>query len=177
MNENIVITIVIVNYNVREFLEQALISVKKALTKIPSEIIVVDNASIDGSVMMLKQRFPEIKLIESKRNLGFSAGNNLAIQEAKGDYVVLLNPDTVVQEDTFDKLLDFFKRTPDASAATCKIINPDGSFSVDCRHSIPTPLTAFWKLLGLNRLFPKSRIFGRYNLTYLDENEINQPAR
>ena len=174
MNENIVITIVIVNYNVREFLEQALISVKKALTKIPSEIIVVDNASIDGSVMMIKQRFPDIKLIESKRNLGFSAGNNLAIQKAKGDYVVLLNPDTVVQEDTFDKLLDFFKRTPDASAATCKIINPDGSFSVDCRHSIPTPLTAFWKLLGLNRLFPKSRIFGRYNLTYLDENEINQ---
>ena len=134
----------------------------------------VDNASIDGSVTMLKQRFPNVKLIESNHNLGFSAGNNLAIHKARGEFIVLLNPDTVVQEDTFHVLLDFFEKTPDASAATCKIINPDGSFSVDCRHSIPTPLTAFWKLLGLNRLFPKSRIFGRYNLTYLDENEINQ---
>ncbi|HES58907.1 MAG TPA: glycosyltransferase, partial [Caldithrix sp.] len=174
MSENIVISVIIVNYNVREFLEQALISVKKALKNISSEIIVVDNASIDGSVTMLKQRFPNVKLIESNHNLGFSAGNNLAIHKARGEFIVLLNPDTVVQEDTFHVLLDFFEKTPDASAATCKIINPDGSFSVDCRHSIPTPLTAFWKLLGLNRLFPKSRIFGRYNLTYLDENEINQ---
>ncbi len=174
MKKNPVISIIIVNFNVREFLEQALISIKKALKTIPSEIIVVDNASIDGSVHMLKQRFPETKLIENKKNLGFSAGNNLALKEAKGEYVVLINPDTVVQEDTFEVLLDFFKKTPDASAVTCKIINPDGSFSVDCRHSIPTPLTALWKLLGLNKLFPKSKIFGRYNLTYLDENEINQ---
>ena len=174
MKNGILISIVIVNYNVREFLEQAINSAKKALKGIPSEIIVVDNASIDGSVTMLKQRFPDIELIESKKNLGFSAGNNLALRKVSGEYVVLLNPDTVIQEDTFTKLLEFFNETPDASAATCKIINPDGSFSIDCRHSIPTPLTAFWRLIGLNKLFPKSRIFGRYNLTYLDENEINQ---
>ena len=98
MEKNTVISIIIVNYNVREFLEQALISVKKALKNIPSEIIVVDNASIDGSVHMLKQRFPEIKLLENKKNLGFSAANNLALKEVKGKYVVLINPDTVVQE-------------------------------------------------------------------------------
>jgi len=168
------ISVIIVNYNVQEFLEQTLLSLDKALLDTTSEIIVVDNASIDGSVKMVRKRFPNVQLIESPKNLGFSAGNNLGIKEAQGQYIVLLNPDTVVQEDTFQKLLDFFARTPAASAATCKILNPDGSFSVDCRHSVPTPLTAFWKLLGLDRLFPKSKVFAKYNLTYLDENELNQ---
>ncbi len=168
------ISIIIVNYNVRDFLEQALLSAGRALQNIPSEIIVVDNASVDGSVQMIKERFPEVILIENKKNVGFSAGNNVGLRRAKGAFIVLLNPDTVVQEDTFTKLLKFFESSPQASAATCKILNPDGTFSVDCRHSIPTPLTAFWKLLGLDRLFPKSRIFAKYNLTYLDENEMNQ---
>ncbi|MEJ2052838.1 MAG: glycosyltransferase [Calditrichaceae bacterium] len=174
MTEHPVISIIIVNYNVRDFLEQALNSAKRALKKIPSEIFVVDNASIDGSVAMVKQRFPDIRLIESKKNVGFSAGNNLALKKAKGKYIVLLNPDTVIQEDTFRVLLEFFESTPDATAATCKIINPDGSFSVDCRHSIPTPMTALWKIIGFNKLFPNSKIFGRYNLTFLDENKISE---
>lgn len=168
------LSIIIVNYNVRDFLEQALISLERALADIEAEIIVVDNASFDGSGQMLIQRFPDVRLIKNEKNVGFSAANNQALRVAKGEYIVLLNPDTVVQEDTFTKLLDFFEQYPDASAATCKILNPDGTFSVDCRHSIPTPSTAFWKLIGLNRVFPKSRIFGRYNLTYLDENEINR---
>ena len=168
------ISVIIVNYNVRDFLEQALLSAGRALQNIPSEIIVVDNASADGSVQMIKERFPDVILIENKQNTGFSAGNNLGLRRASGKFIVLLNPDTVVQEDTFTKLLEFFEATPGASAATCKILNPDGTFSVDCRHSIPTPLTAFWKLLGLDRLFPKSRFFAKYNLTYLDENELNQ---
>ncbi len=165
------ISIIIVNYNVRDFLEQCLLSLRRALAHIPSEVWVVDNNSVDGSVNMLRERFPEVRLIASKSNLGFSGGNNLALKQARGRFIVLLNPDTVVQEDTFSSLLRFFEEHPDASAATCKILNPDGSFAVDCRHSIPTPSTAFWKLLGLNRLFPKSKIFGRYNLTYLDEND------
>ncbi len=165
------ISIILVNYNVKDFIEQALISIKRALKGISSEIFVVDNASIDGSVQMLRRRFPEVQLIENNKNVGFSAGNNIAIKEARGDYIVLINPDTVVQEDTFTNLVDFFDRNPQASAATCKILNPDGSFSIDCRHSIPTPLTAFWKLIGFTRLFPKSKIFGKYNLTYLNENE------
>ncbi len=170
-DSNVVISVIIVNFNVREFLEQALESVFRALKGIPSEIIVVDNASVDGSVQMVRQRFKEVILIENKENVGFSAANNQGLEVARGEFIVLLNPDTVVQEDTFKKLLEFFERTPDASAATCKILNPDGTFSVDCRHSIPTPLTAFWKVTGLARLFPKSKIFGRYNLTYLDENQ------
>jgi GT2 family glycosyltransferase/lipopolysaccharide/colanic/teichoic acid biosynthesis glycosyltransferase len=165
------ISVVIVNYNVKDFLEQALISVKRALSNIDSEIMVVDNNSVDGSVQMMKRKFGDIQLIESEKNLGFSAGNNLALKKAAGEFIVLLNPDTVVQEDTFVKLLAFFDKTPKASAATCKILNPDGSFSIDCRHSVPTPLTAFWKIIGLASLFPKNKAFGKYNLTYLNENE------
>ena len=170
--QEIVISVIIVNYNVREFLEQCLNSVQRALNNIPSEIIVIDNASVDGSVPVIRQRFPDVILIENKANKGFSAANNQGLEIARGQFIVLLNPDTVVQEDTFVKLLEFFEKTPDASAATCKILNPDGTFSVDCRHSIPTPLTAFWKVVGLSRIFPKSKIFGRYNLTYLDENSL-----
>ncbi len=166
------ISVVIVNYNVKEYLAQALHSLQRALKGIPHEIFVVDNASVDGSPAYIRKHFPEVHLLESKKNLGFARANNLALQKVSGEYVVLINPDTVVQEDTFHKLLQFFKQTPDASAATCKIINPDGTFSVDCRHAIPTPMIAFWKVTGLSRIFPRSRIFGQYNLTYLDPNEI-----
>ncbi len=151
----------------------ALESIQKALLNIPHEIFVVDNASVDGSVEMIKKQFPQIKLIENNSNIGFAAANNKAMKEAGGEFVVLINPDTIVQEDTFFSLIKFMESHPDAGAATCKILNPDGSFSVDSRHSIPTPLTAFWKQIGLNRLFPGSKTFARYNLTYMDENEIN----
>lgn len=166
------ISVVIVNYNVRDYLAQALLSLQKALAGIPHEIFVVDNASVDGSVAYIRKHFPEVKLIVNKENVGFARANNQALRLVQGEFVVIINPDTVVQEDTFTTLLEFFRSHPDASAATCKIINPDGSFSVDCRHSIPTPSIAFWKVTGLSRLFPKSRIFGQYNLTYLDPNEI-----
>jgi GT2 family glycosyltransferase/lipopolysaccharide/colanic/teichoic acid biosynthesis glycosyltransferase len=168
------ISIIIVNYNVKDFLEQALISIKRSLENISSEIFVVDNDSSDESIPMIKERFPEVILIENKVNSGFSAANNLAIARAKGEFIVLINPDTVVQEDTFVKLLEFFDEHPQASAATCKILNPDGTFSVDSRHSIPTPMTAFWKLIGFNKLFPKSKIFARYNLTFLSEDDIHK---
>jgi GT2 family glycosyltransferase len=94
------------------------------------------------------------------------------LHQAKGAFLLLINPDTIVQEDTFSSLINFMERTPDAGAATCKILNPDGSFSVDCRHSIPTPMAAFWKLIGFSKLFPKNKIFGRYNLTYLDPEQM-----
>lgn len=162
------ISVVIVNYNVKEYLEQALISLQRALTGISNEIFVVDNASIDGSVAHIRQRFPAVNIIESSENLGFGKANNLALAQVRGEFVVLINPDTVVQEDTFTALLDFFEKQPDAGAATCKIINPDGSFSIDCRHNIPKPIDAFWKVIGFSKLFPKSKIFARYHLTYLD---------
>ncbi len=165
------ISIVIVNYNVKEYLEQALISIQRALVDISSDIWVVDNASVDGSVEHIRNRFPDVKLVESKENLGFGRANNVALAKAQGEFIVMINPDTVVQEDTFSKLLTFFEETPDAGAATCKVINPDGSFSVDCRHSIPTPMIAFWKVTGMSKLFPKSKIFAKYNLTYLDPDD------
>jgi hypothetical protein len=171
MSEPVKISVVIVNYNVKEYLEQALLSLQRALASISHEIFVVDNASIDGSVPYIRQRFPEVILLESSENLGFGKANNLALKQISGEYVVLINPDTVVQEDTFTALLDFFEQHPEAAAATCKILNPDGSFSIDCRHNIPTPLDAFWKVIGFSKLFPKSKIFARYHLTYLDSEE------
>lgn len=162
------ISIVVVNYNVKEYLAQALYSFQRALRGISHEIYVVDNASVDGSAAYLKKNFPWVNIIENETNVGFARANNQALRLVKGQYIVVINPDTVVQEDTFSGLLEFFKKTPDASAATCKIINPDGSFSVDCRHSIPTPSIALWKVAGLSKLFPRSKIFGQYNLTYLD---------
>ena len=171
-NRPIKISVIIVNYNVKEYLAHALSSIERALESIPHEIIVIDNHSIDGSVPFLRKQFPDLRLIENQENVGFGKANNQGLQEARGEYLVLINPDTVVQEDTFTTLLHFFETTPDAAAATCKIINPDGSFSIDCRHSIPTPSIALWKVLGLSRIFPRSRIFGQYNMTYLDEDEI-----
>ncbi len=165
------ISVIIVNYNVKEYLEQALLSLQRALRDIPHEIFVVDNASVDGSVAHIRARFRKVIILENGENVGFGRANNMALAQARGEFVVLINPDTVVQEDTFEKLLAFFAETPAAGAATCKIINPDGSFSVDCRHNIPTPLDALWKVLGLGRLFPRSRIFARYNLTYLDPDQ------
>ena len=165
------ISIIIVSYNVRDFLLHALQSINKALKNIPAEITVVDNASVDGSVQAVRKHFQNVKVIENEVNIGFSAANNLAIKKAEGEYIVLINPDTLVQEDTFSKLIYFMEDNPEAGGATCKILNPDGTFSIDSRHSVPKPSTALWKFLGLNRLFPKSKIFGRYNLTYLDPDE------
>jgi len=162
------ISVIIVNYNVKEFLEQSLVSVQKALKKIRSEIIVIDNASTDGSVEFLKKRFPKVKLIENKENLGFARSSNLGMKQAKGAYLAILNPDTIVQEDTFSKMLKFFQENPDTGMLGCKILNPDGTLQLACRRSFPTPWVAFTKLSGLSHLFSKSKLFGKYNLTYLD---------
>jgi GT2 family glycosyltransferase len=167
------ISVIIVNYNVREFLYQCIRSIEKSLGRITHEIIVIDNASVDGSVEMVRREFPAVRLHINDRNTGFAVANNIGMKQARGNYLVLINPDTIVREDTFTILLDFMNSHPDAGVAASKILNPDGSFSVDSRHSIPTPATAFWKLIGLNRLFPRSRVFGRYNMTYLDQDEIN----
>ena len=168
------LSVIIVNYNVRDFLQQALTSVRSALKDIPAEILVVDNASHDGSVEMVRQQFPEVRLIANDRNLGFAHANNQALKQARGRFFALINPDTVVQEDTFRVLLDFFETHPDAGMVGCKILNPDGSLQLACRRSVPTPWVAFTKLVGLSSLFPRSRLFGRYNLTYLDPDQITE---
>jgi len=168
------LSVVIVNYNVKEYLENALVSVQNAVKNLSSEIFVVDNGSEDGSCKMLKEKFPDVHLIENTYNIGFAKANNKALNQCKGDYVVLINPDTLVQEDTFEKLIAFFRKNKDTGMVGCKILNPDGSLQLACRRSFPTPFTAFSRLVGLSKIFPKSRIFGRYNLTYLDPDEITE---
>jgi len=168
------LSIIIVNYNVKEFLQNLIHSIYQAVKNITYEIIIVDNASEDGSIEFLKEKFSDVKLIENKKNLGFSKANNIGLKEAKGEFLLLLNPDTIVSEDTFDKMIMFFKENPGAGLAGCKILNPDGTLQLACRRSFPGPWTSFCKVTGLSSFFPKSRLFARYNLTFLDENQTNE---
>ena len=168
------LSIIIVNYNVKEFLKNLLNSLKKAVSEIPTEIIVIDNASTDGSVEEIRLKFPDVKLIANEKNVGFGAANNQGFKIAKGNIFVLINPDTIVKENTFEKLIDFFKSKPDAGIVGCKVLNPDGTLQLACRRSFPGPWTSFTKVTGLSKLFPNSKLFARYNLTYLDENKINE---
>lgn len=169
-------SIIIINFNVKDFLRQALLSVRRAVSGLTAEIIVVDNASEDGSVETVRAEFPEVRVIENVDNLGFAVANNQALRTARGRFLVLLNPDTVVQENTFTAIRDFFcsSEGQDAGMVGCKILNPDGTLQLACRRSFPTPWVAFTRLSGLSKLFPKSRVFGKYNLTYLDENALTE---
>ncbi len=168
------LSVVIVNYNVREFLNQALRSVERAAAGLTVEVFVVDNNSVDGSVEMVRRGFPDVHLIANEQNVGFGAANNQAIRQARGRYVLILNPDTIVQEDTFSTLVRFMDEHPEAGAVGCKILNPDGSFALESRRAFPTPRVAFFRMVGLSRLFPQSRRFGCYNLTYLPIDEVTE---
>ena len=167
------VSIIIVSYNVKEYLQECITSIRKALAGIAAEIFVVDNASDDGSAALIKERFPGVQLIANTENLGFARANNLALTRAQGRFIVLINPDTVTQEDTFSTLLRFMDENPDAGMVGCKVLNPDGTLQHACRRSYPTPWVALTRLTGLSFLFPKSRLFGRYNLTYLPEDKIS----
>ena len=164
------LSIIIINYNAKEFLQNLIHSLQKALSKITHEIIVVDNASDDGSVEFIRDKFPQIHLIVNKTNVGFSKANNEALKISKGKFILLINPDTIVSEDTINRMIYFLNQNPDAGLAGCKILNPDGSLQLACRRSFPGPWTSFCKVTGLSTLFPKSKLFAKYNLTYLDEN-------
>jgi GT2 family glycosyltransferase len=168
------LSIVIVNYNVRYFLEQCLLSVKRAIEGIEAEVFVVDNASADGSVEMVQQKFPFVKIIANKNNVGFSKANNQAIEIAAGKYVLLLNPDTVVAEDTFSKCIAFMDARPDAGALGVRMVEGKGNFLPESKRGLPTPSVAFYKTFGLSKLFPKSESFGRYHLGFLSEHETNE---
>ncbi len=165
------LSIVIVNYNVQYFLEQCLISIEKAIKNIPTEVFVVDNNSVDQSVDIVKQKFPWVTLIESKINLGFSKGNNLAIKQCVGEYILLINPDTLVEEDTFEKCIEFMDEHPDAGGLGVKMMDGKGNFLPESKRSLPTPIVAFYKIFGLASLFPKSKKFGRYHLGHLNEDQ------
>ncbi len=169
------LSIIIVNYNVKHFLEQCLYSVQKALKNIHNaEIFVVDNNSVDGSCTMMREKFPDIHLIENKKNIGFARANNQAIKLAKGEYILILNPDTIVEEDTFEKIIDFMAHHPDAGVLGVKMIDGKGNFLPESKRALPTPTVAFYKIFGLSKLFPKSKTFNKYHLGYLNKEEIHQ---
>jgi GT2 family glycosyltransferase len=168
------LSIVIVNYNVEHFLEQCLYAVKKAIDTETTEVWVVDNSSVDGSVAMVKEKFPWVKLIESKKNLGFSSGNNLAIRQSTGEYILLLNPDTVVEEDTFEKCIEFMDQHPEAGGLGVKMLDGNGHYLPESKRGLPTPWVAFYKIFGLTSLFPRSARFARYYLGHLPNNETNE---
>ncbi|MSP57918.1 MAG: glycosyltransferase [Flavobacteriaceae bacterium] len=167
------LSIVIVNFNVKHFLEQALISVEKAIVQLDTEVWVVDNNSVDGSVGMVQEKFPWVKLIANTENTGFSRANNQAMRKSRSEYILLLNPDTVLQEDSLVRCLDYFDRHEKAGALGVRMIDGKGKFLPESKRGLPTPRVALYKMLGLSALFPKSRVFGRYHLQYLSENETH----
>ncbi|MEI8202483.1 MAG: glycosyltransferase [Bacteroidota bacterium] len=168
------LSIVIVNYNVEFYLEQCLHSVQNATKNIVSEIIVVDNNSVDTSVEMLKNKFPEVKLIKNNENVGFSKANNQAIKVSKGEYVLLLNPDTIVEDDTFSKIISFMDAHPKAGGLGVKMLDGKGNFLPESKRGLPTPKIAFFKVFGLARLFPTTKTFGGYHLGYLNSENIHE---
>ncbi len=167
------LSVIIVNYNVKYFLEQALHAVRKACHNLDTEVIVVDNNSVDGSAAMVRQKFPEVTLIANTENLGFSKANNQAIQRSAGEYILLLNPDTVVEEDTFEKTVRFMDDHPDAGALGVKMLDGKGNFLPESKRAFPSPDVAFYKIFGLSALFPKSKTFGKYHLGHLPEDQVH----
>lgn len=179
------LSIVIVNYNVKFFLDQCLESVYGSdLTladacriedcdRIELEVFVVDNASVDGSVEMVSEKFRQVHLIDNQENVGFAAANNQAIRQCTGDYVLLLNPDTVVERDTFRTCVAFFTSHPDCGGLTVKMINGEGKYLKESKRGFPTPAAAFYKMSGLIHLFPHSRRIAAYYMGHLDDDETN----
>ena len=172
------LSVIILNYNVRYFLELCVLSVQKAIHDIDAEIIVVDNNSSDDSCEMIRRRFPEVILVENLENLGFPKGNNIGVAHAKGEFVCILNPDTVVAEDTFEKLLKFITssavETPQLGITGCKLIDGTGQFLPESKRGIPTPWVAFTKIFGLYKIFPKTSFLTKYYAQYLGENQTGK---
>jgi GT2 family glycosyltransferase len=170
------ISIVIVSYNVREYLDACIQSIYHAAAKFAGdiEVIVFDNDSRDGTLTLLKPRYPEIIWLKSDRNLGFGTGCNRGAAVASQELLLFLNPDTLVSEDTFQVMWDFMRAQEKVGVAGCKIVNRDGSLQLACKRSFPSPQVAAFKFMGLSTLFPKSRVFGKYNLTFLDENKTHE---
>jgi len=175
------LSVVIVNYNVKYFLEQCLISVYQAVNNLllwnsncQTEVFVVDNNSVDSSTTMIKEKFPQVHLIQNTYNAGFSAANNMALKLASGQYCLLLNPDTVVEEDTLIKIVNFMDLHQEAGGLGVKMIDGKGNFLPESKRSLPTPEVAFYKIFGLSKLFPHSKKFGKYHLGYLNENQTHE---
>ncbi|MBV8085355.1 MAG: glycosyltransferase family 2 protein [Chloroflexi bacterium] len=167
------LTLIIVNYNVRDLLRDCLKSVEASHNRSEIDVIVVDNRSSDGSAGMVRAEFPTVRLIESPSNAGFAAANNLGIKAAgEAAYVMLLNPDTVVPPDALARMLSYMDANPGVGVLGPKLVLASGKLDLACRRSFPDPRIAFYHASGLDKMFPRSREFARYNLTFLDENQL-----
>lgn len=160
------LSVIIVNYNVKDYLLQCLRSLDEACKPLSTEIIVVDNNSADGSVEDLRGEFPHVRWHALTENIGFGRANNVGLHEARGRYVLFLNPDTIIGPDTLTSMVRYLDEHPSVGMAGCKVLNPDGSFQVACRRGLPTPWASFCKLFGLQALFPSVQLFSSYNLMY-----------
>lgn len=168
------LTVIIVNYNVKYYVEQCLRSLEKALKDVDAEVVVVDNHSKDGSVEYLQDRFPNVKVVAAQHNLGFARANNIAIRRSESDYVLLLNPDTIVGENTIKSCVDFMDDHARAGGVGVMMLKSNGERALESRRGLPTPMTALYKMTGLCARYPQSRRFGKYYMGYLSWEEEAQ---
>lgn len=173
------LSIIIISYNVKHYLEQCLLSVFKAGKDIPMEVFVVDNASSDGSAQYTRQQFPEARypnlhIIANARNVGFGKANNQAAAKATGEYLLFLNPDTILTEETLNDAIAYADKHPQMGGLGTMMLHSNGRFAFESRRGLPTPWTAFCKMSGLCNLFPKSRTFGKYYMRYLDKEQPSE---
>ena len=175
------LSVIIVNYNVKYYLDQCIRSVLRAFEEMntPAEIIVVDNHSMDGSVDYLEQRYPQklypmVRFVRSAHNLGFARANNIAIRQSRGEYVLLLNPDTIVGEDALKASVDFMDVHEDAGAVGVRMLGAQGRRAMESRRGLPTPMVSFFKMLGFCNRWPHHRLFGKYYMGYLPWDEPSQ---
>lgn len=164
------ISIVVVSYNCLRHLSACIESLPEGAGSLPYEIIVVDNNSSDRTREMIRNETPHVRLIANTENLGFAKGCNLGIGAARGKYILLLNPDTIVGKGTLCRTHEYLEDNRDLAVAGCKVLRPNGNLDPSCKRELPSPWDAFCRMVGLSRLFPKSRVFAKYDAGYLDEN-------
>lgn len=178
MTKKIDLSIIILNYNTKDYLKDCLLTIQESDTDgFIYETIIVDNASTDGSIEEIrntKYAIRNLLIIQNKKNLGFAAGNNVGVKKSSGRYVLFLNPDTVLEKNTLKEMIKFMDNHQEAGAATCKLLLPSGKLDESCHRGFPTPWNAFCHFSGLEKLFPKSKIFSGYLLGYLDKNKVHQ---
>ncbi|HRI19372.1 MAG TPA: glycosyltransferase family 2 protein [Panacibacter sp.] len=168
------LSIIIVNYNVKFFLEQCLCSVKQAIEFIDAEVLVIDNCSTDNSINYLEKKFGWVKFIANKTNEGFAKANNTALKHCTGDYILFLNPDTILPESILQNCIQFFEQHPEAGAVGVRMLDGSGNFLPESKRAFPSPKVSFLKLCGLSDIFPKSKLFNKYALGFLPEREVHE---
>lgn len=173
IREPITLSIIIVTYNTREITRECLLSIRATSGSISKEVIVIDNNSDDGTSTMIRSVFPEVILISNSRNVGFAAANNQGLAIARGEYILLLNPDTVLKENALQSTMAFLSNHPEASIVGCRLLNPDGTVQPSCR-SFPSVPNLFFEAFFLYRLFPRNTLIGKYYLGWFTYDRVQE---